>query len=179
MTSLSNPNDQGCADIREKLLLVDDDPGILRQLAWSFPDYDVLTASDKDMALQQLREHRPKVVSLDLGLPPDPDGSTVGLEILEKILAFNPRTKVIVVSGSEDRADAVQAVASGAWDFFQKPIDAEALGFIVKRAFHVARLEAENQRLKLGSGQALAGLITANPAMLDVCRTVERIAPTS
>ncbi len=164
---------------REKLLLVDDDPGILRQLAWSFPDQDVLTASDQETALEQVKKHSPRVVSLDLGLPPDPDGSSVGLEILEKILAINPRTKVIVVSGSEDREDAIQAVARGAWDFFQKPIDADALGFIVKRAFHVARLEAENQRLKVGASQALPGIITANPAMLDACRTVERIAPTS
>ncbi|MEZ5935059.1 MAG: PEP-CTERM-box response regulator transcription factor [Alphaproteobacteria bacterium] len=179
MTSQSRPDDRGQAGTREKLLLVDDDPGILRQLAWSFPDHEVLIAADRETAIERVKEHAPKVVSLDLGLPPDPDGSTVGLDILEKILAIHPRTKVIVVSGSEDREDAVQAVARGAWDFFQKPIDAEALGFIVKRAFHVARLEAENQRLKSASGQALPGLITANPAMLEVCRTVERIAPTS
>jgi len=164
---------------QEKLLIVDDDPGILRQLTWSFPDHDVVTASTEDGAIEQVQEHKPKVVSLDLGLPPDPDGSTVGLRILEKILALNPKTKVIVVSGSEDREDAAQAVGLGAWDFFQKPIDSEALGFIVKRAFHVARLEAENHRLKSGLGQALPGLTTANPAMLGVCRTIERIAPTS
>ena len=179
MTTSQKLSDRDQAEARPKLLLVDDDPGILRQLAWAFPDYEVLTASDENKALQQTREHAPKVVSLDLGLPPDPDGSSVGLAILEKILALHPRTKVIVVSGSEDREDAVQAVASGAWDFFQKPIDTEALGFIVKRAFHVARLEVENQRLKSTSGQALPGVITANPAMLETCRTVERIAPTS
>ena len=179
MSSLQKRDDRGQPAVREKLLLVDDDPGILRQLAWSFPDYDVLTASDEATAIAKVRDHGPKVVSLDLGLPPDPDGSTVGLAILEKILTHGPKTKVIVVSGSEDREDAVQAVARGAWDFFQKPIDGEALGFIVKRAFHVARLEAENRRLKSDLSQALPGLITANPAMLEACRTVERIAPTS
>jgi two-component system NtrC family response regulator len=163
----------------DKLLLVDDDPGILRQLAWAFPDHDVLTASDEETALERVREHRPKVVSLDLGLPPEPEGSAIGLRILEAILGINPATKVIVVSGSQDREDAVEAVARGAWDFFQKPIDAEALGFIVKRAFHVARLEAENRRLKTAAGQALPGIITSDPAMLAVCQTVERIAPTS
>jgi two-component system NtrC family response regulator len=163
----------------EKLLLVDDDPGMLRQLTWAFPDHDVKTASDQETALQQVREHAPKVVSLDLGLPPDPDGSSVGLAILEAILAISPSTKVIVVSGSESREAAVEAVARGAWDFFQKPIDADALGFIVKRAFHVAGLEAENRRLKTGGAHALPGVITADPAMLEVCRTVERIAPTS
>ncbi len=164
----------------EKLLLVDDDAGILRQLKWAFAERDVLTASDEETALRQVKDEAPRVVSLDLGLPPDPDGSSVGLSILEKILEIEPATKVIVVSGSENREDAVQAVARGAWDFFQKPIDAEALGFIVERAFHVARLEAENRRLKTtGSGQPLAGVITADPGMLEVCRTVERIASTS
>ena len=165
--------------MREALLIVDDDPGILRQLAWSFPEHEVLTASDQEKAIEMVRQHAPKVVSLDLGLPPDPDGSSVGLKILERILAISPKTKVIVVSGSENREDAVQAVARGAWDFFQKPIDGEALGFIVRRAFHVARLEAENHRLKSGTAQALPGMITANPAMLEVCRMVERVAPTS
>ncbi|MEM9626456.1 MAG: PEP-CTERM-box response regulator transcription factor [Pseudomonadota bacterium] len=179
MTSPPPAADRAESEKREKLLLVDDDPGILRQLTWSFPDRDVVTASDEATAIERFREHSPRVVSLDLGLPPDPDGSSVGLDILEKVLAINPRTKVIVVSGSEDRDDAIQAVARGAWDFFQKPIDAEALGFIVKRAFHVARLEAENQRLKSGAGQALPGVITADPGMLEVCHTVERIAPTS
>jgi len=179
MISLADVNIQGQAQARETLLLIDDDPGILRQLTWSFPGYDVVTASDEQAAIEQVRQHQPKVVSLDLGLPPDPDGSTVGLRILDNILAVNAKTKVIVVSGSEDREDAVQAVGRGAWDFFQKPIDGEALGFIVKRAFHVARLEAENRRLKSGTSQALPGVITSNPAMLEVCRTVERIAPTS
>ena len=179
MTSSSKTAARSEAKDREKLLLVDDDPGILRQLAWSFPKYEVVTASDQDTALALFREHGPKVVSLDLGLPPDQDGSSVGFQILESILAISPRTKVIVVSGSEDRDDAVEAVARGAWDFFQKPIDEDALGFIVKRAFHVARLEAENRRLRITSAQALPGVITANPGMLDVCRTIERIAPTS
>ncbi|MGI9417806.1 MAG: PEP-CTERM-box response regulator transcription factor [Geminicoccaceae bacterium] len=179
MTSPAKSTGQPAARPRDKLLLVDDDPGILRQLAWSFPDHEMVTASDQDGAIALFREHGPKVVSLDLGLPPDPDGSTIGLQILEDILTIDPRTKVIVVSGSENRSDAVEAVARGAWDFFQKPIDADALSFIVKRAFHVARLEAENRRLRITSAQALPGIITADPAMLDVCRTVERIAPTS
>ncbi|MEM7042289.1 MAG: PEP-CTERM-box response regulator transcription factor [Pseudomonadota bacterium] len=173
------PAEDAAAKSRDKLLLIDDDPGILRQLAWSFPDHEVLTASDQNTAIEMVREHGPKVVSLDLGLPPDPDGATVGLKILEDILGIEPRTKVIVVSGSENREDAVEAVARGAWDFFQKPIDSEALGFIVKRAFHVARLEAENRRLKAGTAQPLPGVITGHPAMLEACRTVERIAPTS
>jgi two-component system NtrC family response regulator len=179
MTPFANAIGNPAPSEKEKLLLVDDDPGILRQLAWSFPDYELLTASDETSAIEQVTAQHPKVVSLDLGLPPDPDGSTVGLRILDQILTVAPRTKVIVVSGSENREDAVQAVARGAWDFFQKPIDSDALGLIVNRAFHVARLEAENCRLKATSGQALPGVITADRSMLEVCRTIERVAPTS
>jgi two-component system NtrC family response regulator len=163
----------------EKLLLVDDDPGILRLLKWSFPAYEVATASDRESALDLVRKLRPKVISLDLGLPPDPDGSTVGLQILKDVLAIAPGTKVIVVSGSENKADAIEAIARGAWDFYQKPIDAEALGFIVQRAFHVAELEHENRRLRTGGAHQVPGVITADPAMLAVCRNVERIAPTA
>lgn len=163
----------------DKLLIVDDDPGILRQLAWAFPNCDVVTASDKNVALDRLREHRPNVVSLDLGLPPDPDGSTVGLSLLTSMLEIAPSTKIIVVSGSEYRSDAIEAVALGAWDYYQKPIDVDALSFIVRRAFHVAALEAENQRLKTKVTAALPGLISSDPGMLAVCQTVERIAPTS
>jgi two-component system NtrC family response regulator len=163
----------------DKLLIVDDDPGILRQLAWAFPEHEVVTAADQKEAMARFHEHRPKVVSLDLGLPPDPDGSSIGLGLLASILESAPSTKVIVVSGSEDRSDAIAAVARGAWDYYEKPIDAQALAFIVQRAFHVAALEAENQRLKTTSGTALAGVITNDPSMLAVCQTVERIAPTS
>ena len=163
----------------DKLLIVDDDPGILRQLRWAFPNYEVVIASDRETAMARLRDDRPKVVSLDLGLPPDPDGSTVGLGLLAAMLEEAPSTKVIVVSGSEDRSDAVEAVALGAWDFYQKPIDIDALAFIVQRAFHVAELEAENQRLKSKPSPALPGVITSDRGMLAVCQTIERIAPTS
>ena len=163
----------------DKLLIVDDDSGILRQLSWAFPGYDVITASDRDVALAQLRDHRPKVVSLDLGLPPDPDGASVGLGLLASMLEEAPSTKIIVVSGSDNRRDAIEAVARGAWDYYQKPIDADALAFIVQRAFHVAGLEAENQRLKSTASATLPGVITHDPGMLSVCQTVERIAPTS
>jgi two-component system NtrC family response regulator len=179
MMSFASPDGDAGVSEKETLLLVDDDPGILRQLAWSFPDYHVLTASDEASAIEQIREHNPKVVSLDLGLPPDPDGSSVGFRILDQALAIAPRVKMIVVSGSEHREDAVQAVARGAWDFFQKPIDSDALGLIVRRAFHVSRLEAENHRLKSIGSPALPGVITADPTMLNVCRTIERVAPTS
>lgn len=162
-----------------KLLVVEDDPGLQTQLKWAYEDYQVLVAGDHDAAIELLRAEEPDVVTLDLGLPPDPDGTREGFRTLKAILEAKPDTKVIVVSGHGERASALTAIASGAWDFYQKPIDIEELGLIVRRAFHVRELEVENARLA-GQGSSdnrvLGGLITGAPEMLKVARTIERVA---
>ena len=162
-----------------KLLVVEDDPGLQAQLKWAYDDYRVLIAGDHDSAIELLRAEEPAVVTLDLGLPPDPDGTREGFRVLKAILEVKPDTKVIVVSGHGERASALAAIASGAWDFYQKPIDIEELGLIVRRAFHVHELEVENGRLaERGSGdnRVLGGMITGAPEMLKVARTIERVA---
>nr|WP_284698918.1 PEP-CTERM-box response regulator transcription factor [Sphingomonas lycopersici] len=162
-----------------KLLIVEDDLGLQRQLRWAYDGYEVIVASDRDGAIDALWQHEPAVVTLDLGLPPDPDGTTEGFATLAEILALKPDTKVIVASGHGARESALRAIADGAWDFYQKPIDIDALGLIVARAFHVHALEAENRRLAATStaAGAMAGLISAAPEMLKVTRTIERVAP--
>jgi two-component system NtrC family response regulator len=159
------------------LLVVEDDPGLQRQLRWAYDRYTVVPAADRETALAMLVEHEPAVVTLDLGLPPDPDGVSEGFATLEAILAARPHTKVIVASGHGDRASARRAIGLGAFDFYQKPIDIDELGFIVGRAFHVANLEAENRRLQFrDSGAPLGDVITGAPEMLKVCSMVERVA---
>ena len=161
-----------------KLLVVEDDPGLQTQLKWCFEGYDVIIAGDRDIALAELEKHRPPVVTLDLGLPPDADGTSEGFQTLETILTRWPATKVIVVTGNNDRRHALQAVGMGAYDFFYKPIDAELLGFIVNRAYRLREIEDENQRLHVtGGDSSLEGVITGSPEMLKVCRTVEKVAP--
>ena len=162
------------------LLIVEDDPGLQSQLRWSFEGFDVVMAGDREAALAELKKHQPPVVTLDLGLPPDADGASEGLATLEQILGAAPDTKVIVVSGNEDRENAVRAVGLGAYDFYQKPIDPEILRLIVERAHHVYILEQENRRLSAGASASspLSGLIASSPQMLKVCRTVEKVAPT-
>ncbi len=162
-----------------KLLIVEDDPGLQRQLRWAYDGYEVLVASDRAEALALLRAEAPDVVTLDLGLPPDPDGVTEGFATLDAILALKPDTKVVVASGHNARESALHAIEHGAWDFYQKPIDIDQLGLIVSRAFHVHALEAENRRLADGVAgtAALGGMITAAPEMLKVTRTIERVAP--
>ncbi len=162
-----------------KLLIVEDDPGLQRQLRWAYDGYEVLVASDRTEALAVLRAEAPDVVTLDLGLPPDPDGVTEGFATLDAILSLKPDTKVVVASGHGARDSALRAIEHGAWDFYQKPIDIDQLGLIVSRAFHVHALEAENRRLadSAAATTALGGMITAAPEMLKVTRTIERVAP--
>ncbi|SOB79255.1 two component, sigma54 specific, transcriptional regulator, Fis family [Sphingomonas guangdongensis] len=160
------------------LLIVEDDLALQRQLRWAYDGYRVLVAADRDEALTLLRAEEPAVVTLDLGLPPDPDGTSEGFATLAAMLALKPDLKVIVASGHGAHESALRAIAEGAYDFYAKPIDIDALGLIVARAFHVHALEAENRRLaeRAAGTTALGGLITASPEMLKVTRTIERVA---
>jgi two-component system, NtrC family, response regulator len=163
---------------KPKLLIVEDDEGLQRQLRWAYDDYDVIVAGDRTSAIDALRAEEPDVVTLDLGLPPEPDGTAEGFATLDAILALKPDTKVIVASGHGARESALRAIAGGAYDFYAKPVDIDELGLIVRRAFHLHAIEAENRRLaKAVTGNAvLGGMITAAPEMLKVARTIERVA---
>jgi len=162
----------------KKILIVEDDSGLQAQMKWSFEDFEIFIAGDREAALKILLKEHPPVVTVDLGLPPDPDGTTEGLATVEEILSKAPNTKVIVVSGNDDRANAVQAVASGAYDFYQKPIDSELLNQIVTRAYHVFELEEENRRLAMEHVDVpMEGMITNSPQMQTVCQRVEKVAP--
>lgn len=163
-----------------RLLIVEDDPGLQSQMRWCFSeDLQVSVASDRDSALTCLRREEPEVVTLDLGLPPDPGGASEGFRLLEEILQLAPMTKIIVVTGREDKENAVKAVGMGAADFYQKPLDADILTFVVNRAFRLAELERENRELAArGNGANIKGIVASSPQMLAICRTLEKVAPT-
>ena len=168
------------AETLKKLLVVEDDPGLQSQLRWCFEDYEVIVAEDRESALAQLRRHEPPVVLQDLGLPPDPEGVGEGLATLEETLAIAPDTKVIVVTGHGDQENALRAVGLGAHDFYQKPVDTETLQLIVARAYEMHRLEQENSRLlRHESTSPLDGIVAASDKMLEVCRMIEKVAPTN
>ena len=165
-------------DSIRSLLVIEDNPGLQKQLKWSFDDYNVLIAGDRPSALRVIKEHKPAVITLDLGLPPDPANATEGLAALEDILSLDPYVKVVVVTGNDDRDNALKAIELGAYDFYQKPIDNDVLKLIVGRAFHVHDLEMENRQHYRQMEQApLRGIIAASQQMLKVCRQVEKIAP--
>ena len=160
------------------LLIIEDDPGLQKQLRWSFDAYEVLVAGDRESALAQVRRHQPAVVTMDLGLPPDPDGASEGLATLQQILALAPDTKLIVLTGNQDHANAVKAIGMGAYDFHQKPFDPEMLGLVVERAFFLHAMQQENRRMQqVQMDSPLSGIISRDPGVFKICRNVEKVAP--
>jgi len=165
-------------DTLKPLLVVEDNPGLQKQLKWAFEGYQVYIAGDRATAMEQLARYQPRVVTLDLGLPPDQANASEGLALLEEILKLDSHIKVIVVTGNDDRQNALKAISLGAYDFYQKPVDPEILSLIVDRASKLYNLEAENRRLAAAqSSSPLDGIVCASDQMLSVCRMVEKVAP--
>jgi two-component system NtrC family response regulator len=163
---------------KKSLLVIEDDPGLQRQMRWSFDAYEVLVAGDRESALALVRRHEPAVITMDLGLPPDPDGASEGLATLEQILELAPETKVIVLTGNQDHGNALKAIGAGAYDFHQKPFDPDMLSLVVERAYYLYALQQENRRLLETQAYSLiTGIITRDPALVKVCRNVEKVAP--
>jgi two-component system NtrC family response regulator len=167
---------------KPRLLIVEDDPGLQAQLKWAYDDFAVTVVGDRASALAALRAEEPHVVTLDLGLPPDPDGVSEGFAVLDAIMAMKPDTKVIVASGHGARESALRAIEHGAYDFCQKPVDIDELQLIIRRASQLHAIETENRKLAERAGQGnrvLGRIITAAPEMLKVARSIERVAPTN
>jgi two-component system NtrC family response regulator len=166
------------SDDKPKLLIVEDDLGLQKQLKWCFDEHEVLIAGTRAEALAQLRRFEPPVVLQDLGLPPDPEGVNEGMQTLRETLSLAPATKVIVVTGNNDRDNAVRAVSLGAYDFYQKPVDTDVLRLIVSRAFHIHALEQQNRQLQETQFTTpFEGMIATDDSMLKVRRMIEKIAP--
>lgn len=166
------------SDVAQRpLLIVEDDLALQKQIKWSLDQFECVTASDRPSALTQFRIHQPSVVTMDLGLPPDPDSVSEGFLLLEQLLALDPNVKVIVLTGQNGNANALRAVAVGAYDFLAKPFEPEVLALTISRAIRLAELQGENRRLQLlHQPDALSGLLTRDPEMLRVCRTIEKVA---
>ena len=162
---------------KRTLMIVEDDLALQKQIKWSLDLYESVCADDRESALLQFRKYLPSVVTMDLGLPPDPDAVTEGLKLLSQLLSFDPHVKVLVMTGQNDQANALHAIAMGAFDFLEKPVDADVLRLTVERAFRIHALESENLRAQaLQQPDALLGLMTNDPQMLKICRTVAKVA---
>lgn len=165
---------------KNKLLIVEDDPGLQSQLKWSFDEFEPTIVGDRESAVKFIRQELPPVVITDLGLPPDPGGNTEGFALLEETLKIDSNIKVIVVTGREERENGVKSIGLGAYDYYQKPIDADSLKFVVERAFKLRELEDQNQKLIKAQARADSeGMIGSCPKMLEIFQTVEKVASTS
>jgi two-component system, NtrC family, response regulator len=162
------------------LLIVDDESGIRSQMKWALQDlYTVIQAADRPEALAMVKEKIPPVVCLDLGLPPDPGGVEEGFLALDQIIEFEPRTKVIVITGQEERKNALKAIQKGAYDFFHKPIETEVLKVVLARAFNLFDLEGENIRLRSDPARKddlFEGMMGNSSIMQDAFSRIRKIA---
>jgi two-component system NtrC family response regulator len=165
---------------KPKVLVIDDDEGIRTQMKWALAGgYDVFLAADGDVALDILRKEDPRIITLDLGLPPRPDDTEVGLKLLHDILKLSPSAKVVVVSGNSDKNSAHKAVANGASDYFTKPIDIEELKTILKRANYIDTLEREYRGLKMQGGSAgLRDIVGSSPGISQVFSVIKKVSAT-
>lgn len=167
------------SDNKKTLLIVEDDHGLQSQLRWHFDEYNTIFAENSQDAIAALRLHEAAVVIQDLGLPPDQDGVDEGFKCIQDILCISPHSKIIVMTGKTDHEHAIRAVAMGAYDYYQKPVEPNTLDLIVQRAFTMYELEQDYRRLQQMHQKPLAGLVTHDPQMLKICRMLERISPTN
>jgi two-component system, NtrC family, response regulator len=164
---------------RLPLLLVDDDAEIREQMKWALAsEYEIVEAADRATALAQVRQSRPPVILLDLGLPPDVDGASEGLAILRETLQLNPLAKVIVITGNSDRAKAITAIESGAYDFIEKPVQLDVLRVVLQRASYLSNLEQDHRELQKKSGAGgFEGLVGDSQPIQNVVRIIRRVGP--
>lgn len=169
--------DMNKASSKRKLLIVEDDSGLQSQLRWHFDQYDVVIASDREEAIAAIRLHEPPIILQDLGLPPDDEGVDEGFRCIREVSNLSPTAKIVVMTGNADNENAVKAVAMGAFDFYQKPVNPETLDLILQRACHIFDLEEQYRLKQEREISALGGIIACDPAMMKICRTIEKLAP--
>ena len=162
-----------------KLLIVEDDQGLQSQLRWHFDQYEVIIAGNREEAVNAIRLHEPPIALQDLGLPPDDEGVDEGFKCIQEISSLAPTTKIIVMTGNSDYENAVRAVAMGAYDFYQKPVNPDTLDLIIQRAFHIHQLEKQNRILQDQAQSPLDGVIASDGKMLKICRMIEKLAPST
>ena len=166
---------------KAKLLIVDDDEGVLKQLKWALNDeYEVYTASNKEEAIEIFHSNRPSVVTLDVNLSSNINANVEGIEILEVIKSIDSFTKVVMVTANDAREIGLSAINNGAFDYFLKPIRVDELKIILKRALYIQNLERENQRLakELGNPYKFEDMVGTSDRMQDVFSLIRRVAPT-
>ncbi len=165
---------------KPKLLIVEDDEDIRAQMKWALAqDYQVLLAEDRRSALELFRMEKPEVVTLDLGLPPQPASVEEGFATLADLLSADPLSKVIVVTGRGEKEHALKAIGQGALDFLVKPLEINELKVVLKRGFYIASLEREHHELQSEiAGYSFEGMIGMSQKMQEAFCTIRKVATT-
>lgn len=166
---------------KPKLLLVEDDEEIRTQMRWALSaDYETVLVGDRASAVSAFRSHRPAVVLLDLGLPPEPASPAEGLATLAELRALDSDAKIVIVSGQGEKGNALQAIGAGAYDFFTKPVEMEELKLLLRRCFHVASLEREYRNLQAKlQAESFEDLIGSGPRMQLCFESIRKVATTN
>jgi two-component system, NtrC family, response regulator len=164
--------------VKPKILLVDDEENILKQMRWALePDYDVFTISDEGEAMSTFEKEKPAVVTLDLSLNPHNPADLGGMRLLEQILSQEPSTRALVVTGNDDEKNALRAVRLGAFDYYAKPIRLEELKVIIRRAFHIHQLQQKvQQNDSTFADGGFHRMVGTSKSMKDIFRFIERVA---
>ncbi len=180
VTSTPHPLPPTPSSQKLKLLIVDDDESIRSQMKWALiGEYEVLTAEDRPSALEVLRKEHPTVATLDLGLPPKPADTEEGFQTLAEIMETSPGAKVIVITGQDDKKNALKAIGMGAYDFFCKPIKIDELKIVLTRAFYLSQLEAENRLLQGRlQGDSFEGMMGTSKPIQEVFSSLRKLADT-
>jgi len=164
---------------RPALLLVDDDAAFRNQVKWALTlDYDLLEAPDCATALSVIRQAMPPLMLLDLGLSPNVAGVSEGLEILRETVYLNPAGKVIAVTGENDRAEALAAIESGAYDVLERPVQLDVLKVVLQRAMYLSNLDRESRAIQEQAARTeFEGLVGNSKPMQAVFGMTRRIGP--
>ena len=165
---------------KSKILVIEDDVGIRTQMKWALNnEYDVLLAENTEEAIKLLTRYSPPLVTLDLGLPPDPEGTDEGFRLLQEILKMSPFTKVIIITGNPEKEAPLRAVSMGAHDFFEKPINLEELKAVVRRANYVQGLEKQNKELLVQlKTESNRDIIGSSREMQEIFTAIRKVSTT-
>jgi two-component system NtrC family response regulator len=165
---------------KPRVLITEDDDFVRNQMKWALSaQYEVSLAEDRPSALEILKRERPPAVTLDLGLPPSPGDATEGFLALGEMLQVDPLLKVLVITGQDEQENALNAISQGAYDFFCKPVDAEALKIVLARAIHVYQLERQNRERMAGTpADGFEGMLGKCAGMQSVFEDIRKVAAT-
>jgi two-component system, NtrC family, response regulator len=162
---------------KPRVLIVEDDEFVAGQMKWALAaDHEVYLAEDRQSGMEILKNKRPTVITLDLGLPPSTGNTSEGFHALVDMLRFDPLLKVIVITGQDDQENALAAIGQGAYDFFCKPVEMEALKIVIERAAFIYKMEQQNQeKIEIGDN-GFEGMLGKCSRMQSVFHDIRKVA---